>query len=99
MLLCLIDGLGSVGGYFDNYILERWIKQIKQDFLIDKRFINVYLCMLSSVNDLCFVLIVIGGLGVVLLCFVIFIIVLLDVLMFCKYVFGKDLKVIILKFC
>lgn len=98
-LLCLTDGSGSVGGYFDNYTLERWIKQIKQDLLIDKRSTNAYLRTLSSVNDPRPASIAIGGSGVALLCFAILIIVLSDVLTFCKYVFGKDSKAIISKPC
>lgn len=96
-LLYLTDGSGSIGGYFDNHTLEKWIKQIKQDLLIDKKTTNAYLRTLGSVYDLRPASIAIGGSGVALLCIAILVIVLPDVLMFCKYVFGKNSKAIISK--
>lgn len=91
-LICITDATGSIGSNFDNQTLERWIKQIKQDLLIDKRNTNAYMRTLISVYDPRPASIAIGGSGVVLLCIATFIFVLPDVLTFCKHVFDKISK-------
>lgn len=88
-----LDASGSVGSIIDNKTLQRWIKQIKHDLLIDKKTTNAYLRTLSSVYDPRPVSVAIGGSGIALLSIAILIIVLPDVLRICKYFFGKIPKV------